>query len=210
MDIVLASKSPRRNLILKRLGIPFTSIAADVDELREPLREPQAVSMENAKAKAQKVSEILKAKYPSKDIVIIGADTIVTLEGKILGKPQSYSDAERMLWELSGRTHKVITALYVIRLPSMRDVFGWEETQVKFRELTSHEIKLYLESKEYMDKAGGYGIQGRGVFLVEKIEGDYQNVVGLPIVLLYRLMQRIGVDIFEMSIRSLKDDETHL
>lgn len=140
----------------------------------------------------------------SPDRVILGADTIVVYNDQILPKPKSPEDAEEMLLSLSGNTHHVITGAALTTYPEGRILLDYEETRVKFRQLSQEDIKCYVSSGEYADKAGAYGIQGYGVFLVESIEGDYSNVVGLPLMKLYRMFKELDIDLLKTAVSSNK------
>ena len=187
MDIVLASQSPRRRELLERLGLPFRVIVPDIDEhMDRPLPPAElvaAISGEKARA-AQSLA--------GPDAIVIAADTVVALEGAVLGKPADGADAARMLAALAGRTHFVYTGLTVLWGETSRTVS--EETAVTFRPLTEREIAAYVRTGEPLDKAGAYGIQGYGALLVEGIRGDYYNVMGLPVCRLGLLLGELGVD----------------
>ena len=187
MDIVLASQSPRRRELLERLGLPFRVIVPDIDEhMDRPLPPAElvaAISGEKARA-AQALA--------GPDAIVIAADTVVALEGAVLGKPADGADAARTLAALAGRTHFVYTGLTVLRGETARTVS--EETAVTFRPLTEGEIAAYVATGEPLDKAGAYGIQGYGALLVEGIRGDYYNVMGLPVCRLGLLLKELGVD----------------
>jgi len=205
MNIVLASTSPRRNEILTRLGIPFTRIAVSIEEENLPKSKHVDVGeipLRNALLKARAAALAL-GRGKSEETAVIGADTVVVVDCTILPKPADDEDARRMLRMLSGREHLVITGVAVVLIPSGSEITGIEETKVKFRPLTEEEVSLYISTGESADKAGAYGIQGCGSFLVEGIVGDYQNVVGLPIVLLYNLMKEAGADLFKIAARSI-------
>lgn len=177
-DIILASGSPRRKELMTLAGFDFTVKVADVDEsLPDEITPYDAVKMLSLK-KASAVSDC----YP--DSVVIGADTVVAFENKILGKPASKENAFEMLKTLSGNTHKVYTGVAIIYKDRISNFF--EETDVEFYPLSDDEIQEYIDTGEPMDKAGAYGIQGKGCVLVKRINGDYSNVVGLPISKLYR------------------------
>ena len=176
MSLILASRSPQRRAILEQLGIPFEARPADVDELEEG--PPEEIAVENARRKAEAVAS------PG-DALVLGADTVVALDDQLYGKPSSAEDARRTLKALSGRRHQVIGGLCLIG-----DGRLWvdsESTVVEFRALGDDLIDWYLATGEWRDRAGGYGIQGRGAALVERIEGDYFNVVGLPVARLLAL-----------------------
>ena len=192
MDIILASQSPRRRELLERMGLPFRVITPDIDERMERSLPPgelvAAISAEKARAVAAQAGP---------DAIVIAADTVVALDGAVLGKPAGESDAARMLSALSGRTHQVFTGLTVARGTDVRTVS--EETAVTFRPLTAAEIAAYVRTGEPMDKAGAYGIQGYGALLVEGIRGDYYNVMGLPVCRLGGLLRELGVDCLALA-----------
>lgn len=177
-DIILASASPRRSELMTLAGFRFDVICADIDEIVPEKALPQEVVMSLALQKAQAV-----AKDHCKSAVV-GSDTVVALDGKILGKPHSESEAAEMLRSLSGRIHKVFTGVAIVCGEKVTSFF--EETEVEFYPLTDQEILDYVATGEPMDKAGAYGIQGRGAVLVKRINGDYFNVMGLPISKVYR------------------------
>ena len=177
-DIILASASPRRSELMTLAGFRFDVICADIDEIVPEKALPQEVVMSLALQKAQAV-----AKYHRKSAVV-GSDTVVALDGKILGKPRSEKEAAEMLRSLSGRIHKVFTGVAIVCGEKVTSFF--EETEVEFYPLTDQEILDYVATGEPMDKAGAYGIQGRGAVLVKRINGDYFNVMGLPISKVYR------------------------
>lgn len=180
MKLILASASPRRREILKNAGYEFEVITADADETLPPDIAPEKAVKYLAELKNSAVAQ-------NNDGIIISADTVVAVEGKILGKPSDEKDAENMLKMLSGRTHSVFTGV-CISLGNKKTVFC-EKTDVTFFDLSEKEILDYIKTGEPMDKAGAYGIQGRGALLVEKINGDYFNVVGLPIARLSRALK---------------------
>ena len=185
--IILASKSPRRQALLKNIGVEFTVIAHDIDE--------DSVSEEFPEETAQELS-YRKAMYIAKnmvnDCIVIGADTIVVYKG-VLGKPADKEDAINMLTRLQGNWHQVITGITVIESITMNYVKTYEKTFVKMRALTDDIIRSYVNTGEPMDKAGAYGVQGFGSLLVEKIEGCYFNVVGLPIAKLGIVVEKFGI-----------------
>ena len=187
MDIILASQSPRRRELLERMGLPFRIITPDIDERMERELPPGELV---AAISAEKAGAVAAQAGPG--AVVIAADTVVALDGAVLGKPADESDAARMLSALSGRTHQVFTGLTVACGADVRTVS--EETAVTFRPLTAEEIAAYVRTGEPMDKAGAYGIQGYGCLLVEGISGDYFNVVGLPVCRLGKILARFGVE----------------
>lgn len=181
---VLASKSPRRKEILNKIGINAQVIPSNVDEDAYKGLEAEKMVMQLSFVKAADVARSFR-----KNTFVIGADTCVCLEGKIFGKPESKDDAKRMLEELSGKTHQVYTGYCVIDCGSGKSVSRCAVTNVTFKELTESEIEAYVETGEPLDKAGAYGIQEKGAVFVEKIDGDYSNVVGLPLSPLYKLFK---------------------
>lgn len=186
MGIILASASPRRQELLRQVGCDFTVQISNVIEDNHQDLLPQQLAVFHAKAKAVDIS--LKA---NADDVIIGADTIVVLDGKVYGKPININDARTILTHLSGKQHQVITGIAVVKADKV-----WTDfvvTTVKMGNLKKDEIENYLATGEPMDKAGAYGIQGIGALLVEGIEGCYTNVVGLPLQKLSDVLKEAGV-----------------
>ena len=188
MKIVLASQSPRRRELLERMGIrDFTVLSPDVDERAFDGLPPEELVRRLSEEKAAAVAARVDG-----DCLIIAADTVVALDGAVLGKPEDELEAFKMLTTLSGVRHQVHTGV-TVRQRERRDT-GHEETGVTFRELTEREIEAYVKTGEPMDKAGAYGIQGYGALLVEGISGDYYNVMGLPVCRLGRMLSGFGVD----------------
>ena len=193
MDIILASQSPRRKELLGQMGLRgFKITSPEVDETVEEHMPPAQVVEELSRCKALAV-----AGHADPDDLIIAADTVVALEGAVLGKPADQREAFAMLTALSGNRHYVYTGLTVIQGDQV--VTQHECTTVTFRELEPEEISHYIATGEPMDKAGAYGIQGLGAMLVSGIEGDYFNVVGLPIFRLSRILAGFGLDLFQMA-----------
>ncbi|OGW34256.1 MAG: septum formation protein Maf [Nitrospirae bacterium GWD2_57_9] len=188
--IILASSSPRRREMLKQIGLRFTVDPADVDERVLPGEEPEAYAVRVAQDKAR-----IAAGRVDRGI-IIAADTIVVLDNKILGKPLDEADAERMLSLLSGRQHRVMTGLVLMNASTEKILADVVTTFVRFKPLAVHEIRAYALSGEPLDKAGAYGIQEKGALLVDGIEGDYFNVVGLPLCRLGQMLAELGVNLF--------------
>jgi septum formation protein len=187
MKLILASSSPRRAEILRDAGFSFVVMASAVDETPMPNEPPAELVQRLADAKAE-----LTAARAAGPAVVIAADTVVTLDGRIFGKPRSYEDARHMLERLSGRTHAVLTGVTAIRLPDAERRRFVESTLVHFAELEAEEITRYLASGEPDDKAGAYGIQGRAGRYIPRIEGDYFNIVGLPLARLTRALVELG------------------
>lgn len=186
MRVILASSSPRRLQLLQQIGIEAEVRPAAFDELSTGKMADEVVLV-NAVGKCQAVCAACGDKVP-----VIAADTVVVLDNQILGKPKDAADAVRMLTELSGRTHKVLTGVAVsFDGTQLAEVC---ETEVIFRTLTAAEIADYVATGEPLDKAGAYGIQGRGAVFVEKINGCYNNVVGLPLTRLHLMLAKLGVD----------------
>jgi septum formation protein len=178
--ILLASTSPQRRAILSQLGIPFDVVAPRYSEEDGEIREPAELVRAHARGKARSV-----AAYAD-DRPVLGVDTAVVLEGVMYGKPVDAGEAERMLEALGGNTHEVVSGLCLLT-QAWEDV-EHEVTRVSFRRLTPRDMAAYLATGEWEGRAGAYAIQGRGAALVERIEGDYLNVVGLPAALLVRLL----------------------
>jgi septum formation protein len=178
--LLLASRSPQRRAILEQLGIPFEVVAPRYDE--EPMEGVHAVEVvqSHAQAKARSVAE------GAGDRPVLGVDTEVVLDGRIYGKPGDAADAEQMLDELGGRTHLVLSGLCLVT-PGW-EVVDQESTRVTFRPLTARDLATYVATREWEGRAGAYAIQGQGAALVDSVEGDYLNVVGLPASLLVRLL----------------------
>lgn len=186
MKIVLASGSPRRKELLGMLGVEFDICPAVGEEKAEAGLLPDKTVRALAKAKALEV-----AARCEKDCLVIAADTVVSLDGEILGKPHSEEEAKEMLSKLSGRSHKVYTGLCLVLGDKL--LSREEETTVYFRELTRSEISAYVATGEPLDKAGAYGIQGKASLFIEGIDGDYYNVMGLPLCRLDEMFKAMGV-----------------
>jgi septum formation protein len=182
VKLVLASQSPRRREILERAGFTFAVRIADVPEQPQPGESPVHYVRRLSRAKAEAV-------HRAPGEVVLGADTVVLVDEHILEKPIDAADAARMLNLLSGREHSVLTGICIVG--SHRSVGAHEETRVRFMELTGAEIDEYISSGEPMDKAGAYAIQGLASKFIDRIEGDYFNVVGLPISLVYRQLKKL-------------------
>ena len=193
MKIILASGSPRRRQLLEQVGLRgFVIRASDVDESVRPGLTPAEMVEELSARKAAVVREA------PKDGLVLAADTVVALEGAVLGKPASPEEAARMLAALSGRTHQVYTGLTLAGPGAVRTEH--EVTAVTFRALSGAEIAAYVATGEPMDKAGAYGIQGLGALLAERLEGDYFNVMGLPLCRLGQMLSRFGVHPLEAAM----------
>ena len=183
---ILASKSARRISLLKQIGLNFKFIDSKAEENESRYHNPIAIVKHNSELKAKTVSPKFK------DEIIIGADTIVFIDNKILHKPADEKEAEKFLKMLSGKRHCVYTGIYVIDTKSGSEFFDYEKTDVHFRKLTTVEIRYYIKHYSPLDKAGAYGIQEDfGCLFIKKITGDYYNVVGLPLVRLYEMLLKV-------------------
>jgi nucleoside triphosphate pyrophosphatase len=187
MKLILASASQRRAQILRDAGISFSVVSSAVDETPYAGESPQQMVQRLADAKADLVAA--RTVGPA---ILVAADTVIAIDGQILGKPRSTDEARRMLEHFSGRTHSVITGVCVIRLPEMDRRQFIETTLVQFAPLTRDEISRYLATEEPYDKAGAYAIQGRAGRYIPRIEGCYFNVVGLPLARLVTALQELG------------------
>jgi septum formation protein len=183
--VILASQSPRRRELLALVGIPHTVRPADIDETYEPGEAPRA----HAERLAREKAAVVAAGEP--DAIVIGSDTIVVVDGDVLGKPRDEAHAAAMLSRLAGRSHTVMTAVAVRWRGAERSAV--EEVGVTFHPLTVQDVRAYIATGEPMDKAGAYGIQGYGATIVARVDGDYFAVMGLPLQRLVRLMGDLGV-----------------
>ncbi|MBW2368238.1 MAG: septum formation inhibitor Maf [Deltaproteobacteria bacterium] len=185
--LILASQSPRRRYLLTQAGLTFNVIPSQVDESAFALSSPIHYAVKLAEAKAEEVAD----RYP--ECWVIGADTIVLIDGMILGKPGSRNEARRMLTRLSGKVHQVVTGYCICCRVDEKRVSDCVQTDVQFKKLTAAEIEWYIHTREPFDKAGAYAIQGLGTFLVKRINGSYTNVVGLPVCEVIEHLIREGV-----------------
>lgn len=186
--MILASASPRRKEILENFGFSFKTIVKNIDETSDKTRaEEKILEIAEKKARAAAID------FPDENIV--GADTVVVVDGKILGKPKDEKEVFSMLKSLSGRSHEVITAFSFININKNISYSDYEITKVYFKNLTDDEINWYINTKEPMDKAGAYGIQGKGAFFVEKIEGDFFSVMGFPLGKFVRFLNKTGFNL---------------
>ena len=204
-QIILASQSPRRKELLEQIGLEFEICPAMGEEIITKTV-PEEVVMELSKQKAEEVAAMVSSygenhkeiTTPS-DILVIGADTVVAYDGKILGKPKDEADAKATLTMLSGNTHSVFTGVTLVLIDKSGragELVFYEKTDVKMHEMSEEEIDRYIATGEPMDKAGSYAIQGKCAIYVAKIDGDYNNVVGLPITRIYQELKKIGIDIY--------------
>jgi septum formation protein len=185
LRVILASQSPRRRELLALIGITHEVRPADIDETYFPGEKPAAHAERLARGKCAVIAE----REP--DALVIGSDTIVVVDGDVLGKPADEADAAHMLRRLSGRSHVVVTAVAVSWRGQTRSAV--EEVNVTFHSLSDGDIAAYIATREPMDKAGAYGIQGYGATIVERVDGDYFAVMGLPLQLLVRVLRELGI-----------------
>lgn len=190
--MILASASPRRKEILENFGFSFKTIVKNIDETSDKTRAEEKI-LEIAEKKAR----VAAIDFPDENV--IGADTVVVVDGKILGKPKDEKEAFSMLKSLSGRSHEVITAFSFININKNISYSDYEITKVYFKNLTDCEINWYINTKEPMDKAGAYGIQGKGAFFVEKIEGDFFSVMGFPLGKFVRFLNKTGFNLNDLE-----------
>ena len=183
--LILASASPRRAEILQAVGWTFEKQSADIDETELPDEKPEDYVQRLAREKASAIAE----KFP--DRLVLGADTTVVIENQIIGKPLGFDDARRMLKMLSGNWHEVLTGVALVEMTNgnLDAKVDFERTRVKFAEMNDAEIEFLVQNGSPLDKAGAYAVQAQAALFIERIEGDYWNVVGLPVNLIYRLMR---------------------
>ena len=191
--IILASSSPRRRELMAQAGFAFEVLVSEADETIETETPGEMVEVLSERKAAAVAEEIKRQGFAEESVLLVGADTMVAIDGKKLGKPKDEKGAEEMLEELSGRTHQVYTGVTLIRLRKAENGSILQEsrtfsegTDVSFYPLTKEEIRSYIATGDPMDKAGAYGIQGKAAVFVKEIKGDYNNVVGLPIARLYQ------------------------
>jgi septum formation protein len=187
--IILASSSPRRKELLDQIGLKFEVVPSNHVEDTSSRQNPHELARLISRNKALAVANSYK------NAIIIAADTFIIFHGSILGKPHTEGDAREMLKKLSGRTHSVITGFTIIDTDSNKTVSKSVKTKVHIKKLSSREIDTYVKSKEPLDKAGAYAIQGLGAVIIDKIEGDYFNVMGLPLCALTQCLQDFGIDV---------------
>lgn len=189
--IILASKSPRRKEILERIGFFLEIMPSKADEIFYDNEPPETAVVRIAREKALAVQRNIKN---CADCLIIGADTVVYLGGKIIGQPQNREEAKKMLRLLQGNVHTVYTGVCLIK-NGKEYAEGFSKSEVEFHPMNEKEIEWYLSSNEPMDKAGAYGVQGKGAFFIKKINGSFHNVMGFPVDIFYKLLKELEVDI---------------
>ncbi len=205
--IVLGSASPRRIELLKNLGLDFEILPSDLDEIVDPEHTPSQVVAALAESKASRVQTLIQnrgGELAQSHHVIVTADTIVVFEGDILGKPVDRTDAIAMLTRLVGHCHEVYTGVHILSVPSQENnntsnsVLSYHDVEiasVEFRSLSQNEISTYVDTKEPMDKAGSYALQGIGAFMIDRIQGSPSNIIGLPLVLTTKMLRQCGIKI---------------
>lgn len=195
MKVILASASPRRKELLEQIGLAFEVIPAKGEEILSGT-DPKEAVLALSKQKAEEIAKMRSREHENAKELVIGADTVVSFDGRILGKPEDSEAACQMLSMLQGQTHKVYTGVTLI----LREGSAWnarnfyEMTEVMMYPMSREELRWYIETGEPFDKAGGYGIQGRCAVFIRGISGDYNNVVGLPVARLYQELQNMGMD----------------
>ncbi|WP_047395095.1 nucleoside triphosphate pyrophosphatase [Cetobacterium sp. ZOR0034] len=190
--MILASKSPRRKEILNQLGFQLEIKTKDIEEVSEK---------ENVVDQIKDISwkKVIAVAEENRDEYVVGADTVVEIDGIILGKPRTEEEAKNMLRSLSGRDHRVITAYSIVNLAKNIDITNAVESRVYFKSISEEEIKWYVESREPMDKAGAYGIQGLGSIFVDKIDGDFFAIMGFPINHFIKTLNNLGITIESLN-----------
>jgi septum formation protein len=186
LPLILASASPRRRELLQLAGIPLEIIPSQADERFLQGESPEEHVRRVARAKAMEVGRQHPGRW------VLGADTVVAIDGRVLGKPGDSREAEEMLRDLSQREHRVLTGFCILRYPSMEERGGTVISRVKFKSLSPEEVRWYINTGEPFDKAGGYAIQGKGAFMVKEVHGSYTNVVGLPLCEVVEALRELG------------------
>lgn len=192
--LYLASTSPRRQELIRMLGLPYQIKPSDVDETIDKPMSPFQLVETLAFRKAFTVYEQLKLGPGEKEGIVIGSDTVVVFEGHVLGKPKDAEEAFQMLFRLQGNTHQVYTGITCLDLQSGRSETAHRVTHVTMKSLSEQQIRRYVSTGEPLDKAGSYGIQGLGATIIDRIDGDYFNVVGMSLALLSELLARFGIE----------------
>ncbi|TAL37116.1 MAG: septum formation protein Maf [Spirochaetes bacterium] len=192
MRVILGSSSPRRRALLNELGIGFDTLSPDADETALPGETPRDYAVRVARAKAE--SALTIPDTGREPALLIACDTIVTIDGVIIGKPADRGDALRILGMLAGKTHSVISAVALVRVNGLTELrTGAEESRITFKPLGREGLEAYLDSIHYMDKAGAYAAQEHGRHIIERIEGSVTNVIGFPLRLFFRMLAEMGV-----------------
>lgn len=191
--IILASSSPQRKALLEQVGLGFEIIPSSYEENMQLEIEHKKLAMRLAYGKAKDVSEKVK------EGLVIGVDTFIILDGERIGKPKNEEDAKRILKKASGKTSEVYSGIAIVDCTTQKSVTDYEVTKVKMREISDEEIDAYIETKEALNKAGAWAIQGLGAVFVERIEGCYSNIVGLPLYCLCRNLEKFGLSVFSKN-----------
>ena len=195
--IILASASPRRKELLEKINLKFEVDASDCEENINPWLEPRLKPREIVRQLSIKKAKSVAARH--KNAIIIAADTIGVEGDRLLGKPHTKNEASKMLYAISGKSHLVITGFSILDTTTNKIVTGTVDTRVYIKKLTDEEIDAYVKTGEPMDKAGAYAIQGMGAVIVEKIEGDYYNVMGLPLNALTEALKEFGINVWDIT-----------
>jgi septum formation protein len=194
-SLILASSSPRRQELIRALNLPFSIQASDVDETITEVLSPVQIVETLSLRKAKVIADQVKSSQVQQNVIVVGSDTIVVFRDEVLGKPKDASDAARMLTMLQGNVHEVYSGVALIQIGSGETKVQHRQTKVKMKPLNAKQIANYIATGEPNDKAGAYAIQGIGATIVESIEGDYFNVVGLPLSLLSDMLSDMGVEV---------------
>lgn len=190
--MILASKSPRRKEILENFGFNIKIITKEIEEISDKISVPEKI-----KDISYKKTKIISDEHGEE--YVVGADTVVVVDNEILGKPKNEEDVYQMLKKLSGRSHQVITAFTIINKSKNLVLSDYDTTNVYFKDISEKEIKWYIETREPFDKAGSYGIQGKGAIFIEKIEGDFFSVVGFPLGKFVRSLLDLNIELSELK-----------
>ncbi len=202
-ELILASASPRRQELLKNLGVEFSVLASNIDETTN-LRDPAQIVTWLSLAKAKEVASRLSLAHKKKRTLVLAAYTIVVLDTLVLGKPQSRKEAFEMLMLLSGREHKVYTGVSLVEMPGAACCSIYQVSSIFFRKLEPSEAQYYVASDEPMDKAGAYALQGAAAAFVERMEGCYSNVIGLPVSATVLLLREFGMTVLGSGLQNMK------
>ena len=189
--IIIASSSPRRKQLAQQMGLEFEITPSSYEENMQQKLTPKKLAQTLAHGKALDVAS------KTKNGVVIGVDTLVSFEGKVIGKPKTKLEAFKMLKQFSGKKQEVYSGIALIDCDNKKTIIDYELTQLKFRKINDIEIKKYINAENTLDKAGAYAIQGLAAIFIEKINGDYHNIMGFPIYRIYKNLEKLGIDIFE-------------
>jgi len=202
MKIVLASASPRRKRLLTEISLKFDVVPSNAEESTDLSKMPiEELVQKNALMKARAVTD----KFPN--ALVIGCDTDIFFKGKLVGKPKNEEDAKRILREFSNEWHSIVSGIAIINTETGKEITDFEKTSVKVKKLNEEEIEEYVETGEPLDKAGAYGIQEKGQFLIEKFDGSYSNIVGLPLDKLVERLKEFGVEVDGIEEKLLRENQ---